>query len=154
MRETEDGAGRVKELLDDQRFGVLCTCEPGGQPYASLVAFAATPDLAALIFATLRASRKYTNLAAEPRVSMLVDDRAKAAEELGAAAALTALGSASEIAGAERDAAASLLLARHPALRAFVASPGCALLRLAVDRYVLVTRFQQVVEVRPQGIVK
>jgi nitroimidazol reductase NimA-like FMN-containing flavoprotein (pyridoxamine 5'-phosphate oxidase superfamily) len=138
---------QLRGLLDAQRFGALGTCAPGGHPYASLVAFAATEDLSTLVFATLRATRKFANLSVEPRVSMLVDSRSNRETDLQAAAAVTILGRASEASGAEREEAASLLLDKHPAMREFVASPGCAVLRLAVTSYSLVSRFQHVVEV-------
>jgi nitroimidazol reductase NimA-like FMN-containing flavoprotein (pyridoxamine 5'-phosphate oxidase superfamily) len=47
----------LAELFDSQRSAVLAT-QGGGQPYCSLMAFAATGDLRDLLFATLRATRK------------------------------------------------------------------------------------------------
>ena len=44
---------------------------------------------------------------------------------------------------------ADLLLRKHPALKPFVAEPGCALVTVAVEAYQVVTRFQSVVEFRP-----
>jgi hypothetical protein len=46
----------VRELLESQRLAVLST-QGQVQPYSNLVAFAATPDLKYLIFATARATR-------------------------------------------------------------------------------------------------
>jgi hypothetical protein len=45
------------------------------QPYASLMAFAATDDLKRLLFATERNTRKYANLVSNPRAALLVDNR-------------------------------------------------------------------------------
>lgn len=61
----------VKELLRSQRVGVLAT-HRDQRPYASLVAFAHTPDLRHLLFATTRATRKSANITADPRVAMLI----------------------------------------------------------------------------------
>jgi hypothetical protein len=41
-----------------------------------------------------------------------------------------------------------LFLARHPYLGAFSASPTCAIVRVKLSSYQLVSRFQQVVEWR------
>ncbi|MCJ7795617.1 MAG: hypothetical protein MUQ56_02430, partial [Thermoleophilia bacterium] len=39
-----------------------------------------------------------------------------------------------------------MLLVRHPYLTSFVSSPGCAVVRVDVDVYHTVTRFQNVYE--------
>ena len=145
MLERDDSLAAVRGLLSDQRLAVLAT-HADGQPYTSLVAFAATPDLSALLFSTTRATRKYANLHADARVAMLVDDRSDDDLDFHGAAALTAVGRVLELEGGERRVAADLLVGRHPALADFVASPSCALLRLEVETYYLVTRFQNVVE--------
>ena len=41
-----------------------------GKLYSNLVAFAATPDLRGLVFATTRATRKFENPTVDPRVSI------------------------------------------------------------------------------------
>lgn len=138
---------KIGRLLRAQRFAVLGTCAPDGQPYASLVAFAPTDDLSGLLFATLRATRKFTNLDAEPRVSMLVDSRSNSEADLLEASALTVLGRASELSGEARAVAGENLLARHPALRAVVDSPQGAVLRLTVESYLLVSRLHDVATV-------
>jgi hypothetical protein len=59
---------------------------------------------------------------------------------------VTAIGEAQEL---DRDLGAPLLelfLARHPYLAAFAASPTCAIVRVKLSSYQLVSRFQQVVE--------
>jgi hypothetical protein len=61
---------------------------------------------------------------------------------------VTALGEAEELKGAARADSAALYLARHPHLAEFLASPDGALLRVSVSQYNLVSRFQQVQEIR------
>jgi hypothetical protein len=59
---------------------------------------------------------------------------------------VTAIGEAEEV---DRDIGAPLLelfLVRHPYLTAFAASPTCAIVRVKLSSYQLVSRFQQVVE--------
>jgi len=73
----EDSArlrGRLKPLLKTQRLAVLATHREG-QPYGSLVSFASTQDAKHILFATTRATRKYADLRADPRVAIVIDDR-------------------------------------------------------------------------------
>ena len=135
----------LRGLLQSQQFGVLAT-SASGQPYTSLVAFAATTDLNALYFATTRATRKYANLSAEPRVSFLIDSRSNSATDVRDAVATTVTGRCTETSGEEHDTALALYLAKHPHLEEFVVAPTCALLRFDVETYYLVDRFQHVVE--------
>ena len=138
----------IRELFASQRLAVLATQGAAG-PHTSLVAFAATDDLRHLVFATQRETRKFANLAADPRVALLVDDRSHRAADLVEAAAVSAAGRAHEALGEERERLAGLLLRKHPALEPFVAQPDCALVAAAVEAYQIVTRFQSVVEFRP-----
>jgi len=142
-----DAQTAIRELLTTQRLAVLAT-QDHGQPYTHLITVAADPKRHLVLFPTLRATRKYRNLAADPRVALLWDTRAdalQAAEEM----ALTALGTAAELAGPDREALLGFYLTRHPHLDDFVQRPDCALVRVHVHRYQLVTRFQDVVELEP-----
>ena len=144
-----DKAGLILELtqrLNSQRLAVLST-HNAGQPYASLVSFAATPDLMQLLFATTRSTRKYANLTSDSRAAMLVDNRSNEEADIHSAMAVTATGVVGEISEAEKDEALILYLGKHPYLKDFVNSPSCAFLKLAVKTYFLVRRFQNVVEI-------
>jgi heme iron utilization protein len=145
MTENSEIEALIGNLLESQNLAVLST-QNHGQPYSNLVAIAATPDLKHLLFATTRATRKYANLMADPRVSVLVDNRRNEVADFVEAAALTALGKAWELQGVERQQYLPLYLAKHPNLADFVAGPTCALLRIRVDKYIVVTRFQDVRE--------
>lgn len=134
---------RVSALLAGQDLGVLATCGQG-QPYASLVAFAATPDLGRLLFATARRTRKFANIEAEPRVSLLVDSRTHRQADFREAAAVTATGRAREVEDSARGELLSLYVGKHPHLGDFARDPGCALVAIRVDAYFLVRRFQEV----------
>jgi nitroimidazol reductase NimA-like FMN-containing flavoprotein (pyridoxamine 5'-phosphate oxidase superfamily) len=145
LKEKEQIRKILLELFSSQKLAVLGTHQ-SGQPYGSLVAFAATPDLRGLVFATTRATRKFANLQADSRVSMVLDNRSNRAADFRKAVAATALGRAKEVRGKERKKLAKLYLAKHPHLREFVASPTCALVRIRVEVYYLVWRFQNVFE--------
>jgi nitroimidazol reductase NimA-like FMN-containing flavoprotein (pyridoxamine 5'-phosphate oxidase superfamily) len=135
----------VLKLLKEQAFGVLGTNHKG-HAYASLVAFAAAADVRCIFFATTRATRKYLNLAADDQVALLVDNRADQTLALYEAAAVTAYGTATEVAVAEHAEVLESYLARHPQLETFVSSPTTAIFRIEVESYHLVQRFQNVTE--------
>ena len=135
----------LKDLFSSQRLGVLATYGQG-QPYSSLVAFAATDDLKYLVFATTRATRKYANLSTESRVALLVDDRSNQDSDFHSAVAVTVLGNAEEVKQSERDRFLRLYIAKHPYLEEFVNSPTCALLKVSVQKYYVARRFQNVME--------
>ncbi len=135
----------IAALLKKQRLAVLSTQGTTGA-YASLVAFAETPDLKQLLFATTRSTRKYNNLLGHPRVALLIDNRSNRESDFYRAVAVTAVGQAREIEVDEREAPVSLYLAKHPRLREFVSSPSCALFRVRVETYLTVSRFQNVQE--------
>ena len=145
MEKAADLRKTLKRLFESQQLGVLATYGEG-QPYSSLVAFAATDDLRYLLFATTRATRKYANLSAESRVAILVDNRSNQDTDFHRAIAVTALGKAEEVQERERGSFLNLYLAKHPYLEEFVNSPTCALLKVSVDRYYMVSRFQNVME--------
>lgn len=135
----------LKELCAGQPLAVLAT-DAGNSPYASLVAIAVTPDLRQLYFATLRATRKWSNLTGNHHVSLLIDNRSNQVTDFSRAAAATILGSAEELSGTELESGLAIFLRRHPHLAEFTASPSCALFRVQIASIYLVTRFQNVME--------
>jgi len=135
----------IRELFESQKFAVLGT-QKEGQPYANLIAFAASDDLKSLYFATARATRKYANIEADARVTVLIDNRSNQDSDFSQGAAVTATGTAQEVVDAKLDEVFAIYLAKHPMLEVFVRSPTCALLRVEVQTYYLVRRFQNVME--------
>ena len=146
MNELKAYKNDLKSLFASQHTGVLAT-QQDGQPYTSLVAFTSSEDLKDLFFATMRATRKYANLSPDSRVSMLVDNRSNVPSDFQWAMGVTATGRAEELTDPERQTSLTAYLAKHPHLKDFVSSPGCAFLRIRVDTYYVVTRFQKVVEI-------
>jgi nitroimidazol reductase NimA-like FMN-containing flavoprotein (pyridoxamine 5'-phosphate oxidase superfamily) len=147
LQEMREIKKTLLELFTGQKLAVLGTHQ-SGQPYGNLVAFAATSDLKNLLFATTRATRKFSNLQADARVSMVVDNRSNRVADFRKAVAATALGRAKEVRGKERINLVPIYLAKHPHLEEFVSSPTCALVRIRVKVYFLVWRFQNVFELR------
>ncbi len=137
----------LRKLLTSQPLAVLAT-QRGGHPYTSLVAFAASEDLRRIVFVTSRATTKYRNLFEAPHVSLLIDSRTHSVEDFTAGAAVTVLGRAAEIFDKQGSTLLEGFLRKHPHLETFARAPSTALCGVEVDRYVLVTRFQHVVEMR------
>jgi nitroimidazol reductase NimA-like FMN-containing flavoprotein (pyridoxamine 5'-phosphate oxidase superfamily) len=148
MENSEKIQSKLKKLFSSQKLAVLST-QFEGQPYASLISFVATDDLKYLLFATARSTRKYANLSADSRAALLVDNRSNRDSDLHQAIAVTATGIVDEIQGTERERLVRLYLAKHPYLDEFVNSSSNALLRLKVESYVTVSRFQNVMVLHP-----
>jgi len=77
-----------------------------------------------LLFATTRATRKYQNPVADPRVTLLIDNRSNQEADIHEATAVTATGRAGEIAGKGKEPLLMLYLKKHPYLKEFVSSPS------------------------------
>jgi pyridoxamine 5'-phosphate oxidase family protein len=68
----------VVAYLATQRLGRLATVDPGGAPQNNPVGFRYNPDLGTIDIGgrNMGASRKFRNLATNPRVAFVVDDLA------------------------------------------------------------------------------
>jgi nitroimidazol reductase NimA-like FMN-containing flavoprotein (pyridoxamine 5'-phosphate oxidase superfamily) len=136
---------KISKILNSQLFAVIAT--NGIQyPYCTLVGFATTEDYRELIFATIRETRKYENIDKESSVSLLIDSRTNHTIDIQEAIALTILGHAQEVNDNEYKKYQSLLLRKHPYLREFVIAPNCALIKVIIDKYIMVSNFQNVIE--------
>jgi len=133
---------RLNELLTDQRLAVLSS-NMKGRPYPNLIAFAHTDDLKYLFFATLRNSIKYTNIKNDPKISMLIDNRGNLPSDISKAIAVSVFGTAAEI-DCEDENCMDVYLKKHPYLKDFLNMPGCALLKIKVERFQVVSNFQNV----------
>ena len=138
---------QIAALFDSQSLAVLST-QTNDQPYASLVAFSASPDLSRVYFLTPSTTRKYENLTANPKVSILVNDSRNQAEDIYNAVSVTGTGEAEVVGKDEEKDALDVYLKKHAYLKEFAHAPTTALVRIAMKRYFMVNRFQNVVEVR------
>ena len=131
----------LRSLFTSQKLAVLATYGDN-QPYCSLMAFAVSDDLKNFIVATKKYSRKFANIQQHPRLSLLVDNRKNQIDDFQQAVAVTILAQASEMAPAEYEHFLNLYLFKHPYLRGFCQSPDCSLLKLTVERYLVVSSFR------------
>jgi pyridoxine/pyridoxamine 5'-phosphate oxidase len=61
----------IYKFISEQKLGVLGSISPEGKPQSVLVGIAVTPELE-IIFDTVKSSRKYWNLVANPKCSFVV----------------------------------------------------------------------------------
>ena len=64
----------VRAFLDRPNYAVLCTLNPDGSPHASMMWVGRDGD--DLLFSTVAGRRKERNMRRDPRVSVVVSDRA------------------------------------------------------------------------------
>jgi len=149
MTANQEILDQIRTLLQDQNCGVLAT-HGSEYPYATLVGYASSKDCREILFATIRDTRKFNNIIKEPNVSLLIDSRENQATDFKDALALTVLGRAREPDKASMHDCLALYLNKHPYLEEFINAPNCALISIAVARYILVDHFQNVMEYTPQ----
>ncbi len=139
----------LTSLLSTQKLAVLSTYS-AGQPYSSLVAFAASQARDCILFATERDTRKFANILEHPRVAMLVDNRNNLESDFDTASAATILGEARELSGREREESLGLFLQKHPTLEKFATASTCALIGVRVQKFIIVEKFREITEVHLQ----
>ncbi|MBI9086846.1 MAG: pyridoxamine 5'-phosphate oxidase family protein [Desulfobacterales bacterium] len=143
METPEKFRARLAELVASQRLAVLST-HSDGQPYASLIAVAATEDLETYLFTTPRASRKFANLQRNPAVALLLENASNRPADFQHAMAVTITGKAETVSANEFDRFDAIFLARHPELKSFVQAETTARIRVAAESFYLVRHFQEV----------
>ena len=133
----------LQNLFSTQKLAVLSTSDKG-KPYSSLIAFLSSDDLKSIFFATTRSTRKFANLDSQPEASILIDNRTNSEEDFHEGIAVTILGKAEEIFDEEREQFQEKFLGKYPYLKEFITAPTCALLKMEVRQYNIVSRFQNV----------
>jgi len=61
----------VHGFIRARKYGVISSIGPGGEPQSALVGIAVSPELE-IVFDTVKTSRKYPNLKADPRIAVVV----------------------------------------------------------------------------------
>jgi pyridoxine/pyridoxamine 5'-phosphate oxidase len=84
----------LHRFMTHQRLGVVSSIGPDGTPQSALVGIATTPDIE-VVFDTVKSSRKYGNLVARPRCSLVAGWSGEQTVQLE--------GDAEELSGAELE---------------------------------------------------
>lgn len=135
---------KIKSISDQTRFAVLAT-DINGFPYANLVGFLLSEDLKNLYFFTSKNTRKYKNIINNPHVCLLIDSRDKFTDNTFLITAITVIGRAEVMDNASRQ-IVDKYLEKNVELEDFTESPFNVLIKVDIERYILVDKFQEVIE--------
>src|SRR6201997_470867 len=138
----------AKSLLRRSRQGALATLmAQTGDPYCSLVNVASAPDGAPILLIS-RLALHTKNLLADPRVSLMLDERAPGDPLEGARIMLS--GRAEEADGADRDVLRRRYLNAHPSAETFVDFKDFSFFRIHPTGTHLVAGFGRIVDLAPE----
>jgi hypothetical protein len=137
----------AKKLMRESRSGALATLMPGsGEPYCSLVNIATASDGAPLLLIS-RLAVHTKNILADPRLSLMLDERRAGDPLEGARVMLQGTGGATDDPAARRR-----YLARQPEAEMFAGFADFAFYRVAVNAAHLVAGFGRIVDLKPQDV--
>src|ERR1700754_1350447 len=149
MQETADfSAPRLaRSLLRRSRQGALATIAPGsGDPYCSLVNVASNWDGSPILLIS-RLALHTKNILADPRISLMLDERAEGDPLEGARIMLG--GRAEEAGGADEPILRRRYLNAHPSAEAFVNFKDFSFFRIKPAAAHLVAGFGRIVDLTP-----
>jgi putative heme iron utilization protein len=137
----------AKSLLRRSRQGALATLMPSsGDPYCSLVNHASHSDGSPILLIS-RLAIHTRNLLADPRVSLMLDERTEGDPLEGARIMLS--GRAGEVGGAEREPVRRRYLAAHPSAEVFVDFKDFSFFVIRPSGTHLVAGFGRIVDLKP-----
>ena len=149
MKPTPDFNPKIaaKKLLREGRSGALATLMPGsGDPYCSLVNVATAADGAPLLLIS-RLAVHTKNVLADPRVSLMIDERKEGDPLQGGRVMLMGTAAATGDADVRRR-----YLDRQPEAEMFAGFADFAFYRLVLKSAHLVAGFGRIVDLQPQDI--
>lgn len=132
----------LSELLKSQKFAVIAT-QGIKEPYTNLVSFVSTNDMRNIIFATSKKTKKFENIKRNSCISVLIDNRDNTESDIQKAIVITGIGTADEI-KEKNDFYKELYLKKHPYLLDFVNSEDSVLIKIKIDKYIVVNKFENV----------
>jgi putative heme iron utilization protein len=142
-----DPAGLARSLLRRRREGALATLMAGsGDPYCSLVNVASHPDGTPILLIS-RLALHTRNILADPRVSLMLDERAEGDPLEGSRIMLA--GRAEEASGDELAVLRRRYLNAHPTAEAFVDFKDFSFFRIRPSGAHLVAGFGRIVDLEP-----
>jgi putative heme iron utilization protein len=137
----------AKKLMREGRSGALATLMPGsGDPYCSLVNVASAADGAPLLLIS-RLAVHTKNILADPRVSLMIDERKEGDPLEGARVMLMGTAAATDAAQVRRR-----YLARQPEAEMFAGFADFAFYRVTLKTAHLVAGFGRIVDLSPEQI--
>jgi putative heme iron utilization protein len=142
-----DPKAAAKKLLRETRSGALATLMCGsGDPYCSLVNVGSAPDGSPLLLLS-RLAVHTKNLLADPRISLMLDERKQGDPLQGARVMLMGTAVASDQANDRRR-----YLARNPEAELFAGFADFGFYRMALQAAHLVAGFGRIVDLSPGDV--
>src|SRR4051812_25127754 len=143
-----DPPALARSLLRRSRQGALATLMPGtGDPYCSLVNVASDGDGSPILLIS-RLARHTQNILDDPRVSLMLDERAEGDPLEGARIMLA--GRAEQVADVEMASLRRRYLAAHPFAEAFVSFKDFSFFKVRPLGLHLVAGFGRIVDLKPE----
>jgi heme oxygenase (biliverdin-IX-beta and delta-forming) len=138
----------ARSLLRRRREGALATLMAGsGDPYCSLVNVASHPDGSPILLIS-RLAIHTKNILADPRVSLMLDERAAGDPLEGARIMLQ--GRAEQVEASDLEVARRRYLNAHPSAEGFVDFKDFSFFRIRPSRTHLVAGFGRIVDLKPE----
>lgn len=144
-----DAGGLARSLLRRRRQGALATLMPDGAPYCSLVNLASHPDGSPILLIS-RLALHTKNLLADPRVSLMLDERAEGDPLQGARIMLA--GTAVPARTDEAELLRQRYLNAHPEAETFVDFSDFSFVRIVPSAAHLVAGFGRIVDLSPDQL--
>src|SRR3954464_8827307 len=142
-----DPKAAAKKLLREGRSGALATLMPGsGDPYCSLVNVATAADGSPLLLISKLAIHT-KNVLADPRVSLMLDERKQGDPLEGARVMLMGRAAATDDPAVRRR-----YLARHPEAELFAVFGDFAFYKIELTGVHLVAGFGRIVDLKPTDV--
>lgn len=135
----------IRNLLQSQLSGVLAT-STDGEPFCYLMAFLAADNLQSIFLAVRERSVKHKQLTDNSQTCFLIDNKQNNHMDTKEASALSVHG---RIYPSGQSNLKKQFIARHPGLKPFVADSETNIMNLLVERYSLVSNFEDVYIVAP-----
>ena len=126
----------MQEILCANDLAVLATCAEN-QPHCSLMAYVPNEDCRTIYMLTQRDSRKFRNISANPRVSLMVDTRLDSPESRTAIKALTISGTCSPCPQSMQKQFKQLLVQKHSQLKTLSAQKDAIVLEITIKSFLL-----------------
>jgi heme iron utilization protein len=143
-----DAARLARSLLRRSRQGALATLMPGsGDPYCSLVNVASHPDGSPILLIS-RLALHTRNIMDDPRVSLMLDERAEGDPLEGSRIMLS--GRAEQAAVGDRELLRRRYLNAHPSAEAFAGFGDFSFFRIQPNGAHLVAGFGRIVDLNPE----
>lgn len=126
----------IQEIIRTNNLAVLATCAEN-QPHCSLMAYIFHEEQGLIYMMTQKDSRKFRNISANPRVSLIVDTRHDNLEKRTSIKALTINGTCRPVEQTGQNGLKDLLLKKHPQLKALADHQDALVIEISAESFLL-----------------